>query len=79
MTDFPRWELDGRTFKTVRGLLNYLIAKHDAASVSMVRAADRSLSVYGDDGLEVARYYVSEPETGKAMAVTISHCRKEAA
>lgn len=76
--EFPSWTLDGRAYKTVSGLCNALTKKHGAESVSMVRS-DRSLSVYGKGGGEIARYYVDAPQPGKAMVLRISHTRTEPA
>jgi hypothetical protein len=77
VNEFPGWTLDGRTFKTVSGLCNYLLRKHAGNETSMVRP-DRSLSVYETTGLEIARYYVAAPKIGKTMALTISHERVRA-
>lgn len=69
----PEYEVDGKRFKTVNGLCNYLSKKHDANSVSAV-GSDRCIrvsSVGWSTKILKATYAVSAPEIGKTMQLTL--------
>lgn len=80
MTDYtkPVYEVDGKEYRTVGGLVKRLTQKHNADSTSMI-GSDRLLKVYRTDPSKpqghrtecVAVYKVTAPEIGKPMILTL--------
>jgi hypothetical protein len=66
----PIYQVDGRSFKTVRGLGDYLLKKHGATGHSMV-GADRRLRIFKDRNTVVATYSVGAPVLGEPMKLTV--------
>lgn len=67
------YTVDGKRFATFRGLVKYLLSKHDATEVGAI-TRDRKLFVRGRSSTSsrsvIACYAVATPEVGKLTALT---------
>ncbi len=71
MDTFPGYKVDGKTFKTVRGLFAYMMKKHaPAASMSGI-GQFRTLTVYDSGKDVIAQYQASAPVIEQPITLTI--------
>ena len=69
----PSYKLDGRTFKTIRGLMTYIAKKHGNASVGGCSPSpERLMRVYAGNTV-IAAYHIETPDIRKdTLAVTLA-------
>lgn len=71
---FPGYIVDGRAFQTVAGLSRYLMRKHSAVEMSMLRR-DGTIGLFKPRGTEIATYEISAPVIGKAQTLVLKNPR----
>jgi hypothetical protein len=65
----PIYQLDGKSYKSVNGLVSALMKKHGAHECGCFNR-DRILKVYADRNTVCATYQSTVPELGKPIVLT---------